>query len=193
MLNSPIYTTSKILAAKSYLVLIILITSCSVPNFETPSETEQQAFIEITDSAIQSSVETTIEIPLESSLETTIELPLKTTDETLSESPSPTESSCIHGEADCHSFDYLTPVAFLDSVINYAHKNSMAVPFEILSNLTMDAFIQIESLDQAEGIIERNPEHILILGQRIIRQDMPYKWLFAAEQTFLRSWNNLSR
>jgi hypothetical protein len=193
MLNSPIHTTSKILAAKSYLVLIILITSCSVPNFETPSETEQQAFIEITDSAIQSSVETTIEIPLESSLETTIELPLKTTDETLSESPSPTESSCIHGEADCHSFDYLTPVAFLDSVINYAHKNSMAVPFEILSNLTMDAFIQIESLDQAEGIIERNPEHILILGQRIIRQDMPYKWLFAAEQTFLRSWNNLSR
>ena len=83
MLNSPIHTTSKILAAKSYLVLIILITSCSVPNFETPSETEQQAFIEITDSAIQSSVETTIEIPLESSLETTIELPLKTTDETL--------------------------------------------------------------------------------------------------------------
>ncbi len=193
MLNSPIHTTSKILAAKSYLVLIILITSCSVPNFETPSETEQQAFIEITDSAIQPSVETTIEIPLESSLETTIELPLKTTDETLSESPSPTESSCIHGEADCHSFDYLTPVAFLDSVINYAHKNSMAVPFEILSNLTMDAFIQIESLDQTEGIIERNPEHILILGQRIIRQDMPYKWLFAAEQTFLRSWNNLSR
>jgi hypothetical protein len=136
---------------------------------------------------------TTIEIPLESSLETTIEPPLETTDETLSESPSPTESSCIHGEADCHRFDYLTPVAFLDSVINYAHKNSMAVPFEILSNLTMDAFIQIESLDQAEGIIERNPEHILILGQRIIRQDMPYKWLFAAEQTFLRSWNNLSR
>ena len=201
MLNSPIHTTSKILAAKSYLVLIILITSCSVPNFETPSETEQQAFIEITDSAIQSSVETTIEIPLESSLETTIESPLETTiesplettDETLSGSPSPTESSCIHGEADCHSFDYLTPVAFLDSVINYAHKNSMAVPFEILSNLTIDAFIQIESLEQAEGIIERNPEHILVLGQRIIRQDKSYEWLFAAEQAFLRSWNNLSR
>ncbi len=193
MLNLPIHTTSKILAVTSYLVLVIFIASCSAPNFETQSETEQQAFIEITDSAIQPLVETTIEIPLESSLETTIELPLKTTDETLSESPSPTESSCIHGEADCHSFDYLTPVAFLDSVINYAHKNSMAVPFEILSNLTIDAFIQIESLDQAEGIIERNPEHILILGQRIIRQDMSYEWLFAAEQTFLRSWNKLSR
>ena len=193
MLNSPIHTTSKILAVTSYLVLVISVASCSAPNFETPSDTGQQAFIEITDSAVEHSVETTIEIPLESSLETTIEPPLETTDETLSESPSPTESSCIHGEADCHRFDYLTPVAFLDSVINYAHKNSMAVPFEILSNLTMDAFIQIESLEQAEGIIERNPEHILILGQRIIRQDMPYKWLFAAEQTFLRSWNNLSR
>ena len=193
MLNSPIHTTSNVLATTSYLVLAIFIASCSAPNFEIPSETEQQAFIEITDSAVEHSVETTIEIPLESSLETTIELPLETTDETLSESPSPTESSCIHGEVDCHRFDYLTPVAFLDSVINYAHKNSMAVPFEILSNLTMDAFIQIESLEQAEWIIDRNPEHILILGQRIIRQDMPYEWLFAAEQTFLRSWNNLSR
>ncbi len=193
MLNSPIRTTSKILAVTSYLVLVVFIASCSAPNFETPSETEQQAFIEITDSAIQPSVETTIEIPLEPSLETTIEPPLETTDETLRESPSPTESSCIHGEADCHRFDYLTPVAFLDSVINYAHKNSMAVPFEILSNLTIDAFIQIESLEQAEGIIERNPEHILVLGQRIIRQDKSYEWLFAAEQAFLRSWNNLSR
>ena len=193
MLNSPTHKTSKLLAATPYFVLVIFIASCSAPNFETPIKTEQQAFIEITDSTIQPSVDTTIEIPLESSLETTIEPPLETTDETLSESPSPTESSCIHGEVDCHRFDYLTPVAFLDSVINYAHKNSMAVPFEILSNLTMDAFIQIKSLEQAEGIIERNPEHILILGQRIIRQDMSYEWLFAAEQTFLRSWNKLSR
>jgi hypothetical protein len=79
--------------------LVISVASCSAPNFETPSDTGQQAFIEITDSADQHSVETTIEIPLESSLETTIEPPLETTDETLRESPSPTESSCIHGEA----------------------------------------------------------------------------------------------
>ena len=191
MLNSPTHKTSKLLAATPYFVLVIFIASCSAPNFETPIKTEQQAFIEITDSTIQPSVDTTIEIPLESSLETTIESSLEITDETLSESP--TASSCNHGEMDCHQFDYLTPIAFLDSVINYAHKNSMEVPFDILSNLTMDAFIQIESLEQAEGIIERNPEHMLILGQQIIRQDMSYEWLFAAEKVFLQSWGNLTR
>ncbi len=183
MLNSPTHKTSKLLAATPYFVLVIFISSCSAPNFETLNKTEQQAFIEITDSVIQPSVDTTIEIPLESSLEIT--------DETLSESP--TASSCNHGETDCHQFDYLTPIAFLDSVINYAHKNSMEVPFDILSNLTMDAFIQIESLEQAEGIIERNPEHMLILGQQIIRQDMSYEWIFAAEKVFLKSWDNLTR
>jgi hypothetical protein len=182
MLNSPTHTTSKLVVATPYLVLVIFIASCSAPNFETPSETEQQTFIEITDSAIKPSVETT-EIPLESIPETT--------DETLSKTP--TESSCTPGETDCHLFDYSTPVAFLNTVVNYAHKNSMPVPIEILSGLTVEAFIQIESLKQAEGIIEINPEHILILGQRIISQDMPYDWLFAAEQSFLRSWRNLSR
>ncbi len=191
MLNSPTHKTSKLLAATIYFVLVIFISSCSAPNFETLNKTEQQAFIEITDSVIQPSVDTTIEIPLESSLETTIESSLEITDETLIESP--TSSSCNHGEEDCHQFDYLTPIAFLDSVINYAHKNSMEVPFDILSNLTMDAFIQIESLEQAEGIIERNPEHMLILGQQIIRQDMSYEWIFAAEKVFLKSWDNLTR
>ncbi len=191
MLNSPTHKTSKLLAATPYFVLVIFISSCSAPNFETLNKTEQQAFIEITDSVIQPSVDTTIEIPLESSLETTIESSIEIADETLSESP--TASSCNHGEMDCHQFDYLTPIAFLDSVINYAHKNSMEVPFDILSNLTMDAFIQIESLEQAEGIIERNPEHMLILGQQIIRQDMSYEWIFAAEKVFLKSWDNLTR
>ena len=191
MLNSPTHKTSKLLAATPYFVLVIFISSCSAPNFETLNKTEQQAFIEITDSVIQPSVDTTIEIPLESSLETTIESSIEIADETISESP--TASSCNHGEMDCHQFDYLTPIAFLDSVINYAHKNSMEVPFDILSNLTMDAFIQIESLEQAEGIIERNPEHMLILGQQIIRQDMSYEWLFAAEKVFLQSWGNLTR
>jgi hypothetical protein len=191
MLNSPTHKTSKLLAATPYFVLVIFISSCSAPNFETLNKTEQQAFIEITDSVIQPSVDTTIEIPLESSLETTIESSLEIADETLSESP--TASSCNHGEMDCHQFDYLTPIAFLDSVINYAHKNSMEVPFDILSNLTMDAFIQIESLEQAERVIERNPEHMLILGQQIIRQDMSYEWIFAAEKVFLKSWDNLTR
>ena len=191
MLNSPTHKTSKLLAATPYFVLVIFISSCSAPNFETLNKTEQQAFIEITDSVIQPSVDTTIEIPLESSLETTIESSLEITDETFSESP--TASSCNHGEMDCHQFDYLTPIAFLDSVINYAHKNSMEVPFDILSNLTMDAFIQIESLEQAERVIERNPEHMLILGQQIIRQDMSYEWIFAAEKVFLKSWDNLTR
>ncbi len=191
MLNSPTHKTSKLLAATPYFVLVIFISSCSAPNFEALNKTEQQAFIEITDSVIQPSVDTTIEIPLESSLETTIESSLEIADETLSESP--TASSCNHGEMDCHQFDYLTPIAFLDSVINYAHKNSMEVPFDTLSNLTMDAFIQIESLEQAEGIIERNPEHMLILGQQIIRQDMSYEWIFAAEKVFLKSWDNLTR
>jgi hypothetical protein len=191
MLNSPTHKTSKLLAATPYFVLVIFISSCSAPNFETLNKTEQQAFIEITDSVIQPSVDTTIEIPLESSLETTIESSIEIADETLSESP--TASSCNHGEMDCHQFDYLTPIAFLDSVINYAHKNSMEVPFDILSNLTMDAFIQIESLEQAERVIERNPEHMLILGQQIIRQDMSYEWIFAAEKVFLKSWDNLTR
>jgi len=190
MLNSPTHKTSKLLAATPYFVLVIFISSCSAPNFEALNKTEQQAFIEITDSVIQPSVDTTIEIPLESSLEIPLESSLEITDETLSESP--TASSCNHGETDCHQFDYLTPIAFLDSVINYAHKNSMEVPFDILSNLTMDAFIQIESLEQAEGIIERNPEHMLILGQQIIRQDISYEWIFAAEKVFLKSWDNLT-
>ena len=195
MLNSPTHKTSKLLAATPYFVLVIFIASCSAPNLEMPIKTEQQTFIEITDSVIQPSVDTTIEIPLESSLEssleTTIESSLEIADETLSESP--TASSCNHGETVCHQFDYLTPIAFLDSVINYAHKNSMEVPFDILSNLTMDAFIQIESLEQAERVIERNPEHMLILGQQIIRQDMSYEWIFAAEKVFLKSWDNLTR
>ena len=191
MLNSPTHKTSKLLAATPYFVLVIFISSCSAPNFETLNKTEQQAFIEITDSVIQPSVDTTIEIPLESSLEIPLESSLEITDETISESP--TASSCNHGEMDCHQFDYLTPIAFLDSVINYAHKNSMEVPFDILSNLTMDAFIQIESLEQAERVIERNPEHMLILGQQIIRQDMSYEWIFAAEKVFLKSWDNLTR
>ena len=191
MLNSPVHITSKLLAATPYFVLVIFIACCSAPNLEMPIKTEQQTFIEITDSVIQPSVDTTIEIPLESSLETTIESSIEIADETLSESP--TASSCNHGEMDCHQFDYLTPIAFLDSVINYAHKNSMEVPFDILSNLTMDAFIQIESLEQAERVIERNPEHMLILGQQIIRQDMSYEWIFAAEKVFLKSWDNLTR
>ena len=168
---------------------MLFIVSCSAPNIETPNEIEQQTFIEITDSTNKSSVVTTTEIPIVSTIDTTIESTLETIDETIIESP--TESSCTPGAIDCHHFDYLDPVTFLDSIINYAHKNSIAVPFEILSNLTMDAFIQIESLEQAEGIIENNPEHILILGQQIIRQDKPYEWLFAAERVFLRNWSNL--
>jgi hypothetical protein len=48
-------------------------------------------------------------------------------------------------------------------------------------------------MEQAEEIIGLNPEHMLIIGQRIIKKDMPYEWLFAAEQAFLRSWSNLGR
>ena len=190
MLNSPIHTTSKILAVTSYLVLVIFIASCSAPNFETPSETGQQAFIEITDSAIKPTADTTSQIPLVSVFDANIESTLETIDETIIEIP--TKSSCTSAAINCHLFDYLDPVTFLDSIINYAHKNSITVPFEILSNLTMDAFIQVESLEQVKGIINNNPEHLLILGQQIIRQDMPYEWLFAAEKVFLRNWSNLS-
>jgi hypothetical protein len=195
MLNSPTHKTSKLLAATPYFVLVIFISSCSAPNFETLNKMEQQAFIEITDSTIKSSVVTTTEIPLESALETTIEPSLESTDKTFSESYTESfiVSSCIPGETDCHHFDYSTPTAFLDSVVNYAYKNSMEIPIDILSSLTINAFIQVESLQQAKGIIELNPEHILILGQRIIKKDMPYEWLFAAELAFLRSWSNLSR
>ncbi|MDP6587185.1 MAG: hypothetical protein QF535_21210, partial [Anaerolineales bacterium] len=163
MLNSLTHTTFKLATATPYLVLIMLIASCSTPDIETLSETDQQSFIEITDSTIKPSVETTIEIPLESALETTIETTIETLPETSDETLSKaiTESSCVVGEKDCHRFDYSTPVRFLNSVVNYAHKNSMAVPIEILSNLTIDAFIQVESLEHAEGIIGLNPEHIL--------------------------------
>ena len=190
MLDLPTNIVSKLLARTSHLVIMIFIASCSSPNFEAPSEIEQQAFIEITDSAIKPTAVTKTQIPLVSVFDANIESTLETIDEAINESP--TKSSCTPGAIDCHHFDYLDPVTFLDSIINYAHKNSIAIPFEILSNLTMDAFIQIESLEQAEGIIENNPEHILILGQQIIRQDMPYEWLFAAEKVFLRNWSNLS-
>jgi|TARA_B100000929_G_scaffold284311_1_gene266440 hypothetical protein len=190
MLDLPTNIVSMLLARNSYLVLMVFIASCSSPNFEATSEIEQQAFIEITDSAIKPTAETTTQIPLVSAFDTNIESTLETIDETIIESP--TKSSCTPGAIDCHHFDYLDPVTFLDSIINYAHNNTITVPFEILSNLTMDAFIQIESLEQAEGIIENNPEHILILGQQIIRQDMPYEWLFAAEKVFLRNWSNSS-
>ena len=191
----PTHITYKLLATIPYIVLMLFIVSCSAPNIERPNEIEQQAFIEITDSTIKSSVVTTTEIPLESDLKTTIEPSLESTDKTFSESytESSIVSSCIPGETDCHHFDYSTPTAFLDSVVNYAYKNSMEIPIEILSSLTINAFIQVESLQQAKGIIELNPEHILILGQRIIKKDMPYEWLFAAELAFLRSWSNLSR
>ncbi|MDP6727849.1 MAG: hypothetical protein QF407_02810 [Gammaproteobacteria bacterium] len=190
MLDLTTNIVSKLLARTSHLVLIIFIASCSSPNFEAPSEIEQQAFIEITDSAIKPTVETKTQIPLVSVFDANIESTLETIDEAINESP--TKSSCTPGAIDCHHFDYLDSVTFLDSIINYAHKNSITVPFEILSNLTMDAFIQVESLEQAKGIIKNNPEHLLILGQQIIRQDMPYEWLFAAEKVFLRNWSNLS-
>ena len=190
MLDLTTNIVSKLLARTSHLVLIIFIASCSSPNFEAPSEIEQQAFIEITDSAIKPTVETKTQIPLVSVFDANIESTLETIDEAINESP--TKSSCTPGAIDCHHFDYLDPVTFLDSIINYAHKNSITVPFEILSNLTMDAFIQVESLEQVKGIIKNNPEHLLILGQQIIRQDMPYEWLFAAEKVFLRNWSNLS-
>ena len=195
MLNSLTHTTFKLATKISCLALVVFIASCLTPNIDAPSETDKQTFIEITDSTIKPSVETTIEIPLESALETTIETTIETLPETSDESLSKaaTESFCIAGETDCHRFDYSTPVGFLNSVVNYAHKNSMAVPIEILSNLTIDAFIQVESMEQAEEIIGLNPEHMLIIGQRIIKKDMPYEWLFAAEQAFLRSWSNLGR
>jgi|TARA_B100002003_G_scaffold44290_1_gene39648 hypothetical protein len=199
MLNSLTHTAFKPATKISCLALAMFIASCSTPNIEAPSETDKQTFIEITDSTIKPSVETTIEIPLESALETTIETAIETAIETLPEtsdetlSKAATESSCVAGETDCHRFDYSSPVGFLNSVVNHAHKNSMAVPIEILSNLTIDAFIQVESLEQAEEIIGLNPEHMLIIGQRIIKKDMPYEWLFAAEQAFLRSWSNLGR
>jgi len=190
MLDLTTNIVSKLLARTSHLVLMIFIASCSSPNFEAPSEIEQQAFIEITDSAIKPTADTTSQIPLVSVFDANIESTLETIDETIIEIP--TKSSCTSATIDCHLFDYVDPVTFLDSIINYAHKNSITVPFEILSNLTMDAFIQVESLEQAKGIIENNPEHLLILGQQIIRQDMPYEWLFAAEKVFLRNWSNLS-
>lgn len=173
-------------------MLVVFIASCSIPGLETSNDIEQMSFIQITNSAVEPVVEIKEEVPLESSLQTEIET---SSEKELEVVPNKllVENSCKPGELDCHRFDYATPTGFLNSVVNYAYDNSMDLPIEILSILTIDVFIQVESLEHAENIIDTNPEHMLILGQRIIRKDMPYEWLFAAEQAFLRSWSNLSR
>jgi len=101
--------------------------------------------------------------------------------------------SCKFSEIDCYRFDYSSIDQFKDSVTEYAEKWSLKDPSIALSQLTANKDLSIESSKDSESLIEAHPEDIFVLGLYISENHKPREWLFIGEQSFIRSWNNLSR
>ena len=103
------------------------------------------------------------------------------------------ELSCKFSEIDCYRFDYSSMDQFKDSVTEYAKKWSLKDPTSSLSQLTANKNLSIKSAEDSENLITTYPEDIFILGRYISENQKPREWLFIGEQSFIRSWNNLSR
>jgi len=103
------------------------------------------------------------------------------------------ELSCKFSEIDCYRFDYSSMDQFKDSVTKHAEKWSLKDPSIALSQLTANKDLSIESSKDSESLIEAHPEDIFVLGLYISENHKPREWLFIGEQSFIRSWNNLSR
>ena len=103
------------------------------------------------------------------------------------------ELSCKFSEIDCYRFDYSSMNQFKDSVTEHAEKWRLKDPSIALSKLTTNKNLSIKSAEDSEALITAYPEDIFVLGRYISENHKPREWLFIGEQSFLRSWNNLSR
>ena len=105
----------------------------------------------------------------------------------------PDEISCHLTEINCYRFDYTSIETFKDSVEEHSYKWSLSDPSKALSNQILIQDLSINSLQESESLIENYPESMFILGSFLIKNQKPREWLFASEQAFIRSFNNLSR
>ena len=105
----------------------------------------------------------------------------------------PDEISCHVTEINCYRFDYTSIETFKDSVEEHSYKWSLSDPSKALSNQILIQDLSINSLQESKALIEANPEKMFILGNYLIEDQKPREWLFASEQAFIRSFNNLSR
>ena len=103
------------------------------------------------------------------------------------------ELSCKLSEIECYRFDYSSIDNFKDSVDEYSQQLGLGNPSSILSGLTKNMELSINSSIDAENLILESPESIYALGIYIKNNQKPREWLFIGEQVFLRSWNSLSR
>ena len=103
------------------------------------------------------------------------------------------ELSCKLSEIECYRFDYSSIDNFKDSVEEYSQQLGLGNPSSILSGLTKNMELSINSSIDAENLILESPESIYALGIYIKNNKKPREWLFIGEQAFLRSWNSLSR
>ena len=103
------------------------------------------------------------------------------------------EISCKFVEIDCYRFNYSSIDEFKNSVTDYAEKWSLKDPSNLLSKLTINKDLSIESSKDSESLIKEHPEDIFILGRYISEKNKPREWLFLSEQIFLQSWNNINR
>jgi hypothetical protein len=101
--------------------------------------------------------------------------------------------SCQFTENDCYRFDYTSIETFKDSVEDYSYKWSLSDPSKALSKQILKQDLSINTLHESESLIESRPESMFVLGSFLIRNQKPREWLFASEQAFIRSFNNLSR
>ena len=101
--------------------------------------------------------------------------------------------SCQFTEINCYRFDYTSIETFKDSVEDYSYKWSLSDPSKALSKQILKQDLSINTLHESESLIESHPESMFVLGSFLIRNQKPREWLFASEQAFIRSFNNLSR
>ena len=101
--------------------------------------------------------------------------------------------SCQFTEINCYRFDYTSIETFKDSVEDYSYKWSLSDPSKALSKQILKQDLSINTLHESESLIESRPESMFVLGSFLIRNQKPREWLFASEQAFIRSFNNLSR
>ncbi len=103
------------------------------------------------------------------------------------------ELSCKLSEIECYRFDYSSIDNFKYSVDEYSQQLGLANPSSVLSGLTKNMELSINSSIDAENLILESPESIYALGIYIKNNKKPREWLFIGEQAFLRSLNSLSR
>ena len=101
--------------------------------------------------------------------------------------------SCSDKEINCFRFDYSSMDAFKKTVNIYTNKWSLSEPEIALLSLKKITVFNVNSLNESRLLIEFHPNLIFSFGQYIEKYNKPREWLFVAEQSFLRSFNQLGR